>query len=39
VAWPSSSITFCGEKIKNRNCNEDSKDPDNVGGNIRIAFG
>ncbi len=39
MVWPSGTVTFCGKKIKERICNDASKDPDGPGGAIKINFG
>ena len=39
ASWPSATVTFCGVKLRDRKCSEESKNPDSAGGDIRINFG
>jgi len=39
TVFPSGSVAFCGEKITDRVCNADSRNPDGNGGPIKISFG
>jgi len=39
ATWPSAGVAFCGDKIKDRLCNDKDMNPDGNGGPFKVSFG
>jgi hypothetical protein len=39
VVWPSRNVAFCGDELKARSCDPESKNPKAAPESVRISFG